>query len=142
MCSSSHPGNEKSIKMKKESLYNEKFIELWKNPKNFGELENPTHKYFEANPICGDEMFIYLQVENKIVKDAKFFTTGCLVCIVFASEITERIKGMKVEEVYKLNINDFSKILDIEITPLKMKCAGLALDAVKDCLEKGKIKEG
>ncbi len=140
MCSSSYPGNEKSIEMKNKSLYSRKIIELWKNPKNFGELENPTHKYFEANPICGDEMFINLQVENKIVKDAKFFTTGCLVCIVFASEITEMIKGMKVEDVYKLKNEDFLKILDIEITPLKMKCAGLALDAVKNCLEKGEIK--
>lgn len=126
--------------MKKKSLYNEKILELWKNPKNFGELQNPTHKYSEANPICGDEMSIYLQVENKIVKDARFFSTGCLVCIVFASELTEMIKGMKVEEVYELKNEDFLKLLDIEITSLKMQCACLSLDAVQNCLKKGKIK--
>jgi len=126
--------------MKKKSLYNEKILNLWKNPKNFGKLQNPTHKHSEANTICGDEMSIYLQVENGIVKDARFFSTGCLVCIVFASQLTEMIRGMKVEEVYKLKNEDFLKLVDVELTPLKMRCACLALDAVQNCLKKGKIK--
>lgn len=126
--------------MKKKSLYNKKILNLWRNPKNFGELENPTHEYSEANPICGDEMSIHLQVENDIVKDARFFGTGCLVCIISASELTEMIKGMKVEEVSELKNEDLLKLLDIEITPLKMQCACLSLDAVQNCLKKGKIK--
>ena len=126
--------------MKKKSLYNKKILDLWRNPKNFGELENPTHEYSEANPICGDEMSIHLRVENKIVKDARFFGTGCLVCIVSASELTEMIKGMKVEEVSELKNEDLLKLLDIEITPLKRQCACLSLDAVQNCLKKGKIK--
>ena len=125
---------------KKKSLYNEKILELWRNPKNFGELENPTHEYSEANTICGDEMWIHLRVENNIIKDARFFGTGCLVCIVFASELTERIKGMKVEQVLKLKNEDLLKLLNIKITPLKMQCACLSLDAVQNCLRKGKIK--
>ncbi len=140
MCASSHPGNEKSIEMKKKSLYNEKLLELWKNPKDFGKLENPTHEYSEANTICGDEMFVYLRVENEIVKDAKFFSTGCLICIVFASKLIEMIKGMGMEEVYELKDEDLLKLLDINLTPLKMKCACLSLDAVQNCLKKGKIK--
>ena len=126
--------------MKKKSLYNEKILELWKNPKNFGKLQNPTHKHSEANMICGDEMSIYLRVEDDIIKDAGFFSVGCLICIVFASEVTEMIKGMKVEEVYELKNEDFLKLLDIEITPLKMQCACLSLDAVQNCLKNGKIK--
>ncbi len=125
--------------MKKKSIYNEKILELWKNPKNFGIMQNPTHKYSEANRICGDEMTIYLQVENNIIKDAKFFSTGCLVCIVFASKLTEIIKGMKVEEVYELKDEDLLKLLDIDITPLKKQCACLSLDAVHNCLKKGKL---
>jgi len=126
--------------MKKKSLYHEKILNLWKNPQNFGELKNPTHKYSEANMICGDEMSIYLRVEDDIIKDARFFSTGCLVCIVFASQLTEMIKGMKVEEVYKLKNKNFLKLVNVELTPLKMQCACLALDAVQNCLKKGKIK--
>jgi NifU-like protein involved in Fe-S cluster formation len=50
------------------------------------------------------------------------------------------IKGMKVEEVSELKNEDLLKLLDIEITPLKMQCACLSLDAVQNCLKKGKIK--
>jgi len=126
--------------MKKKSLYNEKILELWKNPKNFGKLQNPTHKHSEANTICGDEMSIYLRVEDNVIKDAGFFSTGCLVCIVSASELTEMIKGMKTEEVYGLKNEDLLNLLEIEITPLKRTCACLSLDAVQNCLKKGKIK--
>ncbi|HUW43968.1 MAG TPA: iron-sulfur cluster assembly scaffold protein [Bacillota bacterium] len=126
--------------MKKKSIYNEKVLELWKNPKNFGKLLNPTHKCSEANTICGDEMSIYLRVEDEIVRDAKFFSTGCLICIVFASKLTEKIKGMKVEDIYKLKNKDLLKLLDIDITPLKMQCACLSLDAVQNCLKRGKLR--
>ncbi len=126
--------------MKKKSLYNKKILNSWKNPKNFGRLQNPTHKHSEANTICGDEMSIYLRVEDNVIKDARFFSTGCLVCIVFASKLTEMIKGMKVEEVYELKNEDFLKLLDIGLSPLKMQCACLSLDAVQNCLKKGKIK--
>ncbi len=125
--------------MKKKNLYNEKILELWKHPKNFGKLKNPTHEHSEANTICGDNMFIYLRVENGIVKDASFFSTGCLVCIVFASKLTEMIKGMKVQDVCNLKKEDLLKLLDVNISPLKMRCACLSLDAVKNCLKKGKI---
>jgi len=126
--------------MKKKGLYNEKILGLWKNPKNFRKLKNPTHEHSEANKICGDNMFIYLRVENGIVKDASFFSTGCLVCIVFASKLTEMIKGMRVQDVCKLKKEDLLKLLDLEITPLKMQCACLSLEAVQNCLKKGKIK--
>ncbi|MFH1311106.1 MAG: iron-sulfur cluster assembly scaffold protein [Nanoarchaeota archaeon] len=126
--------------MKKKSMYDKKIMDLWRNPKNFGELRNPTHEHSEPNTICGDEMKIHLKVENGIIKDAKFFGTGCLVCIVFASQLTEKIKKMKVEDVLKLRNEDLLKLLDIKITSLKMQCACLSLNAVQNCLKKGKIK--
>jgi len=121
-------------------MYDPKILELWRNPKNFGELKNPTHEHSEPNPICGDEMWIHLRVENEIIKDARFFGTGCLVCIVFASKLTEKIKGMKVGNVLKLKNKDLLKLLKIKITPLKMRCACLSLNAVQNCLKKGKIR--
>jgi nitrogen fixation NifU-like protein len=126
---------------KKKSLYNEKILELWRNPKNFGELENPTHEHAEANTICGDEMWIHLRVEDRVIKDVRFFGAGCLVCIIFASELTEKIKGMRTEQVLELKNEDILKLLDIDITPLKKKCACLSLDAVQNCIRKGKIKD-
>jgi nitrogen fixation NifU-like protein len=125
--------------MKNKSIYNKQILDLWRKPKNFGELKKPTHQYSEANTICGDEMQIHLKIESGIVRDASFFGTGCLVCIVFASQLTEKIKGMKVENVLKLKNEDLLKLLKIKITPLKMQCACLSLSAVQNCLRKGKI---
>lgn len=122
--------------MKDLDLYNEKILELWKNPQNFEKLENATHKCSEANPVCGDEMELFLRIEDEIIQDAKFFSTGCLVCIVFASKLTEKIKGMKIEEVQKLKDEDLLKLLDAEISPLKRRCACLSLEALKNCLKK------
>lgn len=126
--------------MNKKSFYDKKIIDLWRNPKNFGELKNPTHEHSEANTICGDEMWVHIRVEDGIVKDAKFFGTGCLVCIVFASQLTENIKGMKVEDVLKLKNEDLLKLINIKVNNLKMQCACLSLSAVQNCLKKGKIK--
>ncbi len=125
--------------MKNKNMYNEKILELWKDPKNFGKLLNPTHKCSEINTICGDDMSIYLRVENNIIRDAKFFSTGCLICIVFASKLTEKIKGMKVKDIYNLKNKDLLKLLDVDVTPLKMQCACLSLNAVQNCLKKGKL---
>jgi nitrogen fixation NifU-like protein len=127
--------------MKNKSIYNKQILDLWRKPKNFGELKNPTHEISEANTICGDEMQVHLKVDAGIVKDASFFGTGCLVCIVFASQLTEKIKGMKVEKVLKLKNEDLLKLLKIKITPLKMQCACLSLLAVQNCLKKGEIKK-
>lgn len=125
----------------KKDIYSKEIMEIWKNPKNFGKLKNPSHKIDEANTICGDEMEIYLEVEDNIIKDAKFFSTGCLICIVFASELTEKIKGMKVEDAYNLRKKDLLDLLNLNITPMKAQCASLSLEALKNCLNEGKIEK-
>jgi nitrogen fixation NifU-like protein len=127
------------MRKKPSEIYRKEILEIWKDPKNFWELENPTHEHFEANQICGDEMSIHLKVEGGIVKDASFFGTGCLICIVFASELTEMIKGKTVEEVEKLTEDDLLKLLDIKVSYLKKQCACLPLEAVKNCLKEGKL---
>ena len=124
-----------------KKLYNKDILKLWREPKNFGELKNPTHEHSEANTICGDEMVVQMIVKNDIIKDAKFFGTGCLVCIVFASELTEIIKNKSKKDVLKMTQEDLLNLLNLDISPLKMQCACLSLDAVKNCLRKGKLEK-
>jgi len=125
--------------MKIKNMYDPEILKIWRNPKNFGELKNPTHEHSEPNTVCGDNMWVHIRVEGDVVQDARFFGTGCLVCIVFASKLTEKIKGMKVRDVLKLKEKDFLKLFKIEVSPLKMRCACLSLNAVQNCLKKGKI---
>jgi len=116
--------------------YTKRIMDLWKNPKNFGQMDSPTHEYIETNKVCGDEISIQMKVDKKgIIEDVKFFGTGCLVCIISASELTEKIKGMNLEEVKKLTDDDVLKLLDMKIAPGKRYCACLALKGVKHCVE-------
>lgn len=118
-------------------IYKEHVMKLWRNPKNFGELKNPTHEYSQMNNICGDEVLIQMKIEEDVVKDIKFFGVGCLVCIVFASELTEKIKGMKIEDIKKITKDDVLKLLDVDVKPGKMYCACLALEGIQNCIKQG-----
>lgn len=118
----------------KESIYKKEIMEMWRNPKNFGVLENPTHEFVELNDLCGDDLNIQMIVKNGIVKDVKFVGTGCLVCVVSASELTEKIKGMKVEDIKKLTNEKAFEMIGLNFPKAKGLCAGLALKGIKDCL--------
>ena len=135
MCFSSFRSGSKSVKMKNK-LYDKEIIEMWKNPKNFGKLKDFTHDCSQQNVVCGDEMDVYLKIKNGIVEKASFFSTGCLICIVFASKLVEKIKGMTVKEILELKNEDLLNLVNLEINSLREKCACLSLEAVQNCLRK------
>ena len=124
--------------MKQREVYSEEIMKLWKNPKNFGKIKSPTHEFSEVNNLCGDDMTVQIIIKDGVIKDAKFTSTGCLVCIVFGSELTEKIRGMDVEDVMKMTKEELVKSMNINIHPGKIYCAALSLEAVQNCLEKGK----
>ena len=118
------------------SMYKEQILELYKNPNNFGELNNFTHEYHEFNQICGDEIIVQLIIENEKVKDIKFNGAGCAISVASASLITDYVKNKDIKEISKLNIEDIKKLLGIEISPGRVKCATLCLEAIKRALNK------
>ncbi|MBI5803530.1 iron-sulfur cluster assembly scaffold protein [Candidatus Pacearchaeota archaeon] len=117
-----------------ERMYKEHIMELYKSPNNFGELKNPTHRHTEYNSFCGDEVTINLLVNNAKIKDAKFSGSGCVISTVSSSLLTNKIKGMKVEEIKKLSKVDMLKLLKIKINPARIKCVLLPLEAVMGAL--------
>ncbi|MBS3066345.1 iron-sulfur cluster assembly scaffold protein [Candidatus Pacearchaeota archaeon] len=118
------------------SMYKEQILELYKNPNNFGELNNFTHEYHEFNQICGDEIIVQLIIENEKVKDIKFNGAGCAISVASASLITDYVKNKDIKEISKLNIEDIKKLLGIEISPGRVKCATLALETIKRAINK------
>lgn len=116
-------------------MYIQEIIDLYKNPNNFGSLKNPTHYYKEFNALCGDEIEVFLIIENNKVKDIKFEGKGCAISIASASLLTESIKNKNIEEIKKMNFGDVKKLLGIDIMYTRVKCATLALEAVKRALE-------
>jgi len=118
------------------NIYREHLIELYKSPSNYGSLEKSTHTATEHNSLCGDEITIHLIVKKGVVIDVKFEGSGCVMSIVSASMLTDKIKNLSVKEIGKLSHEDILKMLKIKLNPSRIKCALLPLEAVRKALGK------
>lgn len=118
-----------------EKMYREHILELYKNPSNFGEIKNPTHKHTETNSLCGDEITVQLIIKNNKISDVKFNGSGCVISMVSSSMLTDKIKNMKVKDIKKLEKKDILKLLKIPINPGRVKCVLLPLDSIKGALK-------
>lgn len=127
------------------SLYNEKVIEHFKNPRNVGEMENPDGIGHVGNPVCGDIMEVYIKVNDGTIVDARFKTFGCVAAIATSSMVTEMVKGKSVEEALELSNRAVAEALD-GLPPAKMHCSVLAEEAlrsaIEDYLSKSKKNDG
>jgi nitrogen fixation NifU-like protein len=122
-------------------MYSEKVMELFRNPKNMVEIENPDGVGKIGNPKCGDLMELYIKVENDIITDVKFKTFGCAAAIATSSMITEMVKGKTLDEAMKITREDVADELE-GLPPVKMHCSNLAADALKAAIEDYRRKKG
>ncbi len=121
-------------------MYNEKVMEVFKNPKNVGEIENPDGIGTVGNAACGDIMQISLKIENDVIVDAKFKTFGCAAAIATSSTATEMIKGKTIDEALKIT----NKIVVEKLGGLpaqKLHCSVLAEEAIQKAIEDYKSKQ-
>ncbi len=116
-------------------------MELFRNPKNMGEIENPDGVGKVGNPKCGDLMELYIKVENDIITDVKFKTFGCAAAIATSSMITEMAKGKTLDEAMKITRKDVADELE-GLPPIKMHCSNLAADALHAAIEDYRKKKG
>jgi len=120
-----------------EEMYKEHILDLYKNPRNFGKIENPTHTHSENNPLCGDEITIQLVITGNKVDEIKFLGKGCAISMASASLLTEKAKGINVDEIKNLNKENVLDLLKIPISYGRLKCALLSLEALKRSISKG-----
>jgi len=116
------------------SLYSEKVMDHFKNPRNVGEIENPDGVGHVGNPVCGDIMELYIKVNDGIIVDAKFKTFGCGAAIATSSIVTELVKGKNIKEALKISNRAVTEALD-GLPPLKMHCSVLAEEALRSAIE-------
>lgn len=113
-------------------MYRENILDHYRNPRNYGELEDPDIHYGDSNPSCGDdiEMFVILN-ENEEVEDVKFSGQGCAISQASASMLTDEVMGMTLEDVKALDRDDVKEMLGIELSPMRVKCAVLGLKVLE-----------
>ena len=101
------------------AMYREHILDLYRNPSNFGIMKNPTHKKTEYNSLCGDEITVQLLVKHGKIEDVKFNGSGCVISMVSASLLTEKIKDMSTEEIKKLDNKAGITFIDFDTLFLK-----------------------
>ena len=121
--------------------YSEKVIDHFTNPRNVGEIENASGVGTVGNAKCGDIMRIYLDIQDGVIKDAKFKTFGCGPAVATSSMATELIIGKTVEEALKVTNEAVMEALN-GLPPVKVHCSVLAEEAIHAALKDYAEKNG
>ena len=115
-----------------DDLYREQILDHYKNPHNYGELSGATHQYHDTNPLCGDEITMFLQVgDDGRVNDVHFVGRGCAISQASASILTDEVKGKTLDELKSYGREKVLSDLGITLSPARIKCALLSLKALK-----------
>ena len=107
--------------------YSEYILDHYRNPRNYGKLDNPTTHAEDSNPLCGDQLAIDLLIDDDHVTEVRFKGRGCAISQASASMLSEMIEGKSVDEVVQLGKDDILEALGIPISPARTKCAFLSL---------------
>lgn len=107
-------------------------LDHYRNPRNYGQLEAPDIRARDSNPLCGDVIEVQLKLTpERYVQDAKFTGRGCAISLASASMLTQSVKGKSLEELRILGKDDVLRMLGIEVSAVRLKCALLPLKVLK-----------
>jgi len=123
-----------------EEIYKENILDHFKNPHNFGKLDNYTFKHMEYNPVCGDQIEIFVHLNNNKVKDVKFIGKGCAISMASASMLTEKIKNMRLEELRNIKNEVVLEMIGVKLGVVRRKCGLLSLKVLMSGIYNMEIK--
>ena len=115
-------------------MYRQQILDHYKNPRNYGELEDATFTHAGENPMCGDEISIDVSLadDGETIERVAFSGDGCAISQASASLLSQELPGMTLEEVDELDRDDAVDLLGVEVSPMRIKCAVLAEKVVQD----------
>lgn len=130
-------------------LYQEVIFDHNRQPRNFHDMPEADHQADGHNPLCGDQLTVYLRIDNDVIEDVSFVGHGCAISTASASLMTEAVKGKTVAEVEAL-FRDFHALLTdtpperdfgklavltgVREFPARVKCATLAWHTLHNAL--------
>jgi nitrogen fixation NifU-like protein len=123
-----------------DQMYKEVILDHYKNPRGHGLLEEPDAHAEGQNPLCGDEVSIYVAFgeDGDTIDDVKFSGRGCAISQAATSMLMEMVKGRRATEVAALPRDELLDEIGIPLTPVRLKCALLGLSTLKLALHKAK----
>jgi nitrogen fixation protein NifU and related proteins len=123
-----------------DQLYREVILDHYKNPRGHGVMEDADADAEGMNPLCGDEVAIYVRFgeDADTIDEVKFAGRGCAISQAATSMLTEMVQGKKASEVAELDKDELLEEIGIPLTPIRLKCAMLGLTTLKVALHKAK----
>jgi nitrogen fixation protein NifU and related proteins len=123
-----------------DQLYREVILDHYKNPRGHGLIENADAEAEGQNPLCGDEVSIYVAFadDGDTIEEVKFSGRGCAISQAATSMLTEMVTGRSAKEVATLKRDELLDEIGIPLTPIRLKCALLGLSTLKLALHKAK----
>ena len=123
-----------------DQMYREVILDHYKNPRGHGELENADAAAEGQNPLCGDEVSIYVRFgeDGETIDEVKFSGRGCAISQAATSMLMELVQGRTATEVATLPKEELLDEVGIPLTPVRLKCALLGLGTLKVALHKAK----
>jgi nitrogen fixation NifU-like protein len=134
-------------------LYQEVILDHNKRPRNFRTLPSPSHQAEGYNPLCGDRLNLFLQLEGDRIADVAFQGSGCAISKASASLMTDAVKGRTVREALELfgrfhemvttppdrdvpDLGKLSVLAGVREFPVRVKCASLAWHTLKAAIDR------
>ena len=123
-----------------ENLYREVILDHYKNPRGHGVIENADAEAEGQNPLCGDEVSIYVAFgeDGETIDDVRFSGRGCAISQAATSMLMEMTKGRTAQQVAALDKEELLAEIGVPLTPVRLKCAMLGLTTLKVALHKAK----
>ncbi len=133
-------------------IYQEVILDHYRKPRNFEAMPEANRQAGGHNPLCGDRVDIFLEVEDGVVRRASFQGNGCAISTASASMMTDAIQGKTVEEAQALfgrfhgmltgdgkadDLDKLEALAGVREIPIRVKCATLAWHTMKAALESG-----
>jgi nitrogen fixation NifU-like protein len=112
-------------------LFRENILDHYQHPRCHGTLDDADVTYEDANPLCGDRIRMDVRVRDGRLEKVRFSGHGCSISQAAASMLCEHVEGRTLDEVKKLTREDVLDLLGIELGPVRLKCALLALKTLK-----------
>ncbi len=123
-----------------EQMYREVILDHYRNPRGHGVIEDADAEAEGHNPLCGDEVSIYVAFgdDGETIDEVRFSGRGCAISQAATSMLTEIVQGRTATEVATLDKGELLDEIGIPLTPVRLKCAMLGLTTLKVALHKAK----
>lgn len=123
-------------------MYQENVLDHHRHPRNKGHLDHPDMRAKERNPLCGDEIEVYVALAaDGTVGEVKFEGQGCAVSQAAISMLTDELKGKTLAEVEAMRAEDIQEMIGVPLSPVRLKCALLSLQTTHKALADYKLRQ-